>query len=158
MTGQERRRLRDVAAGILFSAAVTALLAQQRQNHHRLLLMEKHHLHSELLYKAMDDPQLAEVLNTYETEVPPERQRQFLYANIVYGNVLHYCRIGVMDTEEALGHLRGICQSRAFRDFWDATQHHRESLPGDSPEAVLGRQVDLIVTRASEERDNWWVA
>ncbi|MGW7416833.1 DUF6082 family protein [Streptomyces sp. NPDC054863] len=157
MTKQGHRHLRDVAAGLLFSAAVAALMAQQRQFHHRALLIEKHHLHSELLYRAMDDPQLAEVLDTYESDISPEHHRQFLYANIVYGNVLHYCRIGIMNTDEALGHMRGICRSRAFRDFWDATQHHRDSLPADSQEARLGQLVDPIVTRASEQNDNWWV-
>lgn len=155
---QGSARPRGVAAGIVFGAVAVAALVQQRQFQRRQDMTAKHRLHFDLLCKAMCDPALAAVLDTYDADVPPERQRQFLFANALYGNILHAYRTGTMDLEEALGHLRGACQSSVFRDFWDHTGHHRESLPSDSQESRLGRLVDDIVARASEQNDGWWVA
>ncbi|HET6860573.1 MAG TPA: DUF6082 family protein [Streptomyces sp.] len=149
---------RGIAAGLAFGAAVAALMLQQHHLHRRADLADKHRLQFDLLCKAMDDPELAAVLDTYEDEVRPERQRQFLLANALYGNLLHAYRLRTTDREETLGHLRGICRSRVFRAYWDATRHHRESLPAGSQERLLAELVDEIVARASEERDEWWVA
>jgi hypothetical protein len=143
---------------VLGTTAFTAMLLQQRQIHRRIALTAQRQLQLQILCKAMDDPQLAAALDTYEEEVPADRQRQFLIANALYGNILHDCRVRTMTTEEALGHLRVACQSSVFRAYWDATVHHRASLPANSPEAVMGRQVDEIVARASEEGDHWWIA
>ncbi|MFI0982828.1 DUF6082 family protein [Streptomyces sp. NPDC021093] len=138
-------------------AAFAVLLVQRRHLQRRTDLADKHRLQFDLLCKAMDDPELAEVLDTYDEEIPPGKQRQFLLANALYGNLLHAYRLGTTSRAETLGHLRGICQSRIFRDYWDATRHHRETLPGNSQERRLAVLVDEIVATASEERDNWWV-
>jgi hypothetical protein len=121
-------------------------------------LTEQHRLHFDLLCKAMDDPALAAVLDTYETEIPLEKQRQFLFANALYVNALHFYRIGVLSRAELYGHLRIICQNQIFRDYWEATRHHRKSLPEVSEEAALGRMTDdLIQEILDADTDEWWV-
>ncbi|GAA3486033.1 MULTISPECIES: DUF6082 family protein [Streptomyces] len=150
---------RGVVVGlVLGTTAFTAMLIQQQRIHRRIALTAQRQLQLQLQCKAMADPQLAAVLDTYEEEVPADRQRQFLFANALYGNILHDCRVGTMSLEEALGHLRITCQSKVFREYWDATGHHRASLPSDSAEAAMGRLVDEIVARASDEGDQWWIA
>ncbi|MCX5203735.1 DUF6082 family protein [Streptomyces sp. NBC_00237] len=158
------RRHRVPVTGIAYAAtsaaacaAFLAQLAQRRYMQRRIELADKHRLQFDLLCKAMDDPELAAVLDTYDEEIPTGRQRQFLLANALYGNLLHAYRLGTIDTSETLAHLRGISQSAIFRDYWDATRHHREALPATSQERTLAAMVDTVVARASEERDRWWV-
>ncbi|MDG4858371.1 DUF6082 family protein [Streptomyces sp. T-3] len=156
------------------AAAVTFLAAQQRRygelrerldglesagEHHRhAALIQQQRLHFELLSKAMDNPDLAAVLDTYEEELAPGVRRQYLFANAVYTNTLLALRIGIVNREELYGHLRMICRSEAFRDYWDATRHHRASLKSTSDEAELGRLVDGLVQDLNEaETDEWWV-
>ncbi|MFE0102604.1 DUF6082 family protein [Streptomyces sp. NPDC059009] len=132
--------------------------AAQAARHHVAALTEQHRLHFDLLCKAMGDATLAAVLNTYDEDVPPERQRQFLFANALYINALHAHRIGAMSLTELHGHLRVMCQNPIFREYWDATRHHRASLDRSSDEAKLGRMVDRLDRELQEaETDEWWV-
>lgn len=129
--------------------------AAQRRN---AALTEQHRLHFDLLCKAMGDASLAAVLNTYEEEIPPERQRQFLFANALYINALHAHRIGAMSLGELHGHLRVMCQNPIFRHYWDATRHHRASLDRSSDEAKVGRMMDRLDLELQEaDTDEWWV-
>lgn len=110
-----------------------------------------------LLSKAMDDPDLAAVLDTYETAVSPRTQRQFLFANALYTNVLHAYRVGLVNWEELRGYLRITCKNAIFRQYWEATRHHRASLKESSDEARLGRMVDQLI-RDLDDAEEWWVA
>lgn len=129
------------------------------------MLTEQHRLHFDLLCKAMGDPALAAVLDTYEDDIPPERQRQYLFANALYVNALYYHRIGAWSLSELYGHLRVMCRNQVFREYWADTRHHRKSLADSSEEAELGRMMDDLVQemdrvsqeRDGEEREEWWV-
>ncbi|MEU0784931.1 DUF6082 family protein [Streptomyces sp. NPDC006173] len=139
---------------------VAAHAVKERGSRHRrrAVLTEQHRLHFDLLCKAMDDPALAAVLNTYETEIGPEKQRQYLFANALYINALYFHRIGALNRAELRGHFRIICQNPIFREYWAATEHHRKSLPDSSDEAQLGQLMDtLIQDQADADADEWWV-
>ncbi|MFJ6570617.1 DUF6082 family protein [Streptomyces sp. NPDC091292] len=176
------RRLRSVAAagaaaavaGTAVAAATLVLSAQQRRHdelHSRLTRMEEssrstrdinlvnqQRLHWELLSKAMDDPSLAAVLDTYSEEIPPGKQRQFLFANALYTNAFLAYRLGIVDRDELFGHLRGIFQNPVVREYWTATRPHRATLEDASDEAQLGRMVDGLLHDLDEaDTDEWWV-
>ncbi|MGA4846266.1 DUF6082 family protein [Streptomyces sp. G5(2025)] len=139
----------------LISERDLAAAEAQRRNK---ALTEQHRLHFDLLCKAMGDATLAAVLDTYEGDVSPERQRQFLFANALYINALHAHRIGAMTLGELHGHLRVMCQNPLFRHYWDATRHHRASLDRSSEEAKLGRMMDRLDRELQEaDTDEWWV-
>ncbi|MEU0754627.1 DUF6082 family protein [Streptomyces albogriseolus] len=144
----------------LTASSVAKRSARQRK---RAALAEQHRLHFRLLCKAMSDPALAAVLDTYETDVPPEKQRQFLFANALYVNALYYHRIGAMPLTELHGHVRVMSRNRIFREYWVATRHHRESMPASSDEAALGAMLDALVTEMdafledADDGDSWWV-
>ncbi|WP_458076889.1 DUF6082 family protein [Streptomyces sp. EMB26] len=145
----------------LTAGSVAKRGARQRK---RAALAEQHRLHFQLLCKAMSDPALAAVLDTYETDVPPEKQRQFLFANALYINALYYHRIGALTLGELYGHVRVISRNKIFREYWAATRHHRESLPPSSQEAMLGSMMDALVTEmdafledSDDDREEWWV-
>ncbi|NBE51137.1 DUF6082 family protein [Streptomyces boluensis] len=140
------------------SAQLRAYTSLVQQQHRQGALNHQHRLHFDLLCKAMDDPTLAAVLDTYEEEVGPEVRRQYLFANALYINAVHAHRAGAMNLLELHGHLRVMCQNAPFRDYWAATKPHRASLPDTSQEAEIGRMVDELIRELDDaETDEWWV-
>jgi hypothetical protein len=126
------------------SQQATNLAAQQRQ-------------HWELLSKAIDDPELAEVLDLYEPPVSPKQRRQYLFANALYTNLLLYYRIGNLTRDEFFKHVRGMLQNPIVRDYWYATQQHRASI-ADTDEAKLGLLVDDLLRQLEDaDTEEWWV-
>jgi len=160
------RRLGAVTAARLASAT-RAITGRRSRRLKRAALVEQHRLHFDLLCKAMDDPALAAVLDTYESDIAPERQRQYLFANAMYVNALHFHRIGALTRVELHGHLRVMCRNKIFREYWAETRHHRDSLPVSSEEAELGKMTDELVTEMNDllqspdqddgDTEEWWV-
>ncbi|GAA1893804.1 DUF6082 family protein [Streptomyces durmitorensis] len=161
-------------AGLAFTVgALTVLTAQQRKHgplrlrlarteqsdhQHNANLIAQQRLQFDMLSKAMDDPDLASVLDTFDVTLDPRTLRQYLFANAVYTNALMFWRVGNISWEEAHGHLRLICQNPTFRNYWKATRPHRASLLDASDEARLGRMVDKLVQDLEEaDTDEWWV-
>lgn len=163
------------AAGLGLATGALAFLTAQRQAIDSLRVRVEHleqaaqaqrdtniaqqqRLHWELLSKAMDDPELAEVLDTYEEAVSAKKQRQYLFANALYTNALCYYRIGNISREEFFGFARGILQNPIFREYWRVTRPHRATLIDTSEEAELGRLVDDLLRQLEEaDSDEWWV-
>lgn len=115
-------------------------------------------MHWELLSKAIDDPALAEVIDTYEDALPPEKRRQMLYANLWYINAFHLYESGLLNRRELFGHLRELFQSPYIREYWEATRHHRASLDPSSVEAEIGLIAEALYQELSDaDTDEWWV-
>ncbi|MBD0418174.1 DUF6082 family protein [Streptomyces sp. NPDC052309] len=167
-------RFGSAAAGLLFATAGLTLAARQRwlekaRLQERQLELEElairrqslehqQRMHWELLTRAIDDPSLAEVIDTYDKSIPAARRRQFLYANAWYVYLYHVHRAGLLDREELYRHLREFLQSPAFREYWEAAKHMRASLNEASEEAQLGFMVDGLVKDLDEaDTDDWWV-
>lgn len=162
------------AAGLAFAlGALAAVAAQQRgcatprsgddrlkqsEGARQAALAQQQRLQSDLLRKAMDDPDLAAVLDTFGSSPDPRTLRQYLFANLMYTNTLLAWRLGTVNWEELHGHLRLICQNPIFRNYWAATGPHRASLVDASDEARLGRMVDGIIQGLEEaDTEEWWV-
>ncbi|MFF9287361.1 DUF6082 family protein [Streptomyces griseosporeus] len=125
------------------------------QRHTDLAIQQR--LHWELLSKALDDPELAEVVDLYEGHVSPTQRRQYIFANALYTNLLFYYRIGNVSRDEFFKHVRGFLQSPIFREYWEATRQQRASI-SDTDEAELGLMVDDLVRQLDEtEEERWWV-
>ncbi|TQJ90522.1 DUF6082 family protein [Streptomyces sp. SLBN-31] len=170
------RGLRYAAAaglGVAFGALATR--ASQRQVHEQLKtrlerleqtpyaqreanLASQQRLHWELLSKAIDNPELAEVLDIFEVPSSPTRRAQYLFANALYTNQLFAYRVGNISREEFFGFVRGLLQNPIVREYWYATQHQRATIADDSDEAELGRMVDDLLRQLDEaDVDEWWV-
>ncbi|WP_249926106.1 DUF6082 family protein [Streptomyces aureocirculatus] len=151
-----RRAGYAAVAGLGFACGMLTTRSTHRSR--RAALTQQHRLHFDLLCRAMNDTALAAVLDTYDSDVPLDKQRQYLFANALYINALHAHRIGALDIEELYGHLRVMCQNHIFRDYWEATRHHRASLHSSSTEAQLGRMMDRLARDLAEaDTDEWWV-
>ncbi|MFF2505906.1 DUF6082 family protein [Streptomyces sp. NPDC058067] len=159
--------------GFALGGATLALTMQQRREELRLRVEQlerdevaqrrrarahQQRMHWALLVKAIDDPSLAAVINTYGAEVPLEKLRQYFYANAWYVNLFHLNQAGVVDQEQLYGPLRDLFQSPVFREYWEATRNHRTALKHSSDEARLGRLADRLYEELEEaETDEWWV-
>ncbi|MET8081680.1 DUF6082 family protein [Streptomyces sp. NPDC005303] len=164
--GTRTRRFGLATATCLSALVAAATVLNQQRLAHQSRLMEQHHtnlsrqqrLQWELLSKAMEDPALAAVLDTHEGRYPPEKHRQFLFANALYSHALLAYRISVVTWEELHGYLRITCRNPIFREYWDATRPHRASLLSSSVEARVGRMVDNIIQDLDDaDSDEWWV-
>ncbi|MCF3132030.1 DUF6082 family protein [Streptomyces olivochromogenes] len=172
-TGRKRGLGSAATVGLAFAAgALAAWTTRQRQylelrlrlaqaeqaENHRASLVDYQRLQLGLLERAIDDPELAVVLSTFEAE-SPTLLRQHLFANALYSNALFGYRIGVATLEELHGHLRVLCRSAPFRRYWENTRPHRASLKEDSEEGRIGRMVDTLIHDLDEAGDTeeWWV-
>lgn len=167
----------STAAGLALTVGtVSALIAQQHQlkklrlrlqrceqtdrsdQQRHIDLANQQRLQWELLSKAMEDPELAAVLDTHEGAVPPTKHRQFLFANALYTNALLAYRIGNVSRVELFGHLRGTLQNPIFREYWEVTRAARASLEEGSVEARVGRMVDHLIQELDDaDTEEWWV-
>lgn len=161
-------------AGLGMAAGILATVAAQRHTleslHARLESLEKQahtqhnadlasqqRQHWELLSKAIDDPELAEVLDIFEVPASPAKRRQYLYANALYTNLLFYYRIGNLSKEEFYQRARGTFQNPIVREYWYATQQQRASIT-NTEEAEMGLLVDDLLRQLEEaDTDEWWV-
>lgn len=169
------RRLHSVtAAGLGMVAGIIAAVAAQRNaldainrrlerleeqasSPQRANLAMQQRQHWELLSKAIDDPELAEVLDLYDQPLTVQKHRQYLFANALYTNLLCYHRIGNLSLEEFFKHARGMFQNPIVRDYWEATRPHRASLKG-TEEAELGQLIDDLLFQLDEaDTEEWWV-
>ncbi|MEU6530086.1 DUF6082 family protein [Streptomyces sp. NPDC046928] len=162
------------AAGFGMAAGALVAMAVQRQtltslrvrlehleraahSQHHTDLAHQQRLHWELLSKAIDDPELAEVLDLYEGPVSPKQRRQYIFANALYTNLLFYHRIGNLTREEFFKHARGIFQSPIVREYWYAARQQRASI-SDTDEAEFGLMIDDLLRQLEDaETEEWWV-
>lgn len=170
-----RRLGTAVAAGLGLTTGALAALAVHRRTINSLLarldrlekvahdqrhndLAHQQRLHWELLSKAIDSPELAEVLDIFEVPTSPQKRRQYLFANALYTNALFYYRVGNITREEFFGVIRGLLQNPVVREYWYATQGQRATLAEGSDEAKLGRMVDELLRQLEEtDQEEWWV-
>ncbi|MFH0516326.1 DUF6082 family protein [Streptomyces sp. M41] len=166
-------RLGTTALALLVTTVTTAAAHRRRSERTRLqerqleleelamrrkALAHQQRMQWELLARAIDDPSLAAVIDTYDKRIPAERRRQFFYANAWYVHLYHLYRAGLLDREELYRHLREFFQSPIFREYWKASQPMRASLNETSEEAQLGHMVDGLVRDLDEaDTDEWWV-
>jgi len=133
-------------------------LEQIAHDQRQVNLANQQRLHWELLSKAIDSPELAEVLDIFEVPTSPQKRRQFLFANALYTNALFYYRVGNISREEFFGYVRGLLQNPVVREYWYATQGQRATLVEGSDEARLGRMVDDLLRQLEEaDVEEWWV-
>lgn len=168
------RKLSSAAAGLCVAATTLVFAAHQRRleltrlqirqlelaelAQRRRALAHQQRMHWELLAKAIDDPSLAAVIDTYDESIPAAKRRQFLYANTWYASLYHLYRSGILDQRELYGHLRELFRSPLLREYWEASQHQRASLKDSSDEARIGRMVDGLLRDMDEaDTEEWWV-
>ncbi|MHC3473802.1 DUF6082 family protein [Streptomyces sp. 7R007] len=148
--GARRRRQEQLLAELLKQ------LALMTEEIHRANLIQYFRLNGDQLDRASDDAALADASSTLEG-LSQERRRQLMYANRQYASLGLAYRVGVIDWDQLLGHLRVLCRNSVFAEYWDRTVEHRMSLPADSTEGRIGAAVDVIMEELADDPDQWWV-
>ncbi|WP_019325830.1 DUF6082 family protein, partial [Streptomyces sp. TOR3209] len=166
-------RFGSAATGLLVATAGLTLAARQRAVEaerlrvrrleleetasRRRALAHQQRMHWELLSRAIDDPSLASVIDTYAPDIPAEKRRQYFYANAWYINLYHLYRAGLVDQEELYGHARELFQNPVMREYWEASRGQRATLKQSSDEARIGRLVDGLIRDLDDaDTDEWW--
>lgn len=155
--GNRRRRQEELTLELLAQLTfIVEGIKHMAEEIHRTNLIQQHRLVTEQLDRAIDDPSLAAALSTLNGISDPKR-RQMMFANREYGTILLAHRVGYVDWNELLGHLRMLSRNEVFAEYWERTVEHRRSLPADSLEARVGKAVDTIMEELADDPDEWWV-
>ena len=101
-------------------------------------------LHFELLRLSINDPQLAEVWPPFEPGLSQERNRQFLYANLIIQHFWLSLRLGGYTESQLQNALRNLFISPLMRDYWRASAKIRTALVPGTPEFTFNELVDGI--------------
>lgn len=139
--GQAFGVLASVLSGLALAAVVLVFRAQRREliEQQAELALQRialnrsaeadvRMLQVHLIGMAIADPSLAAVWPSSSSGVPPERHRQYLYANLI----LQYARqhptlVGYSDEQFAMN-LRYLFASPIIREFWRSTADSRAAL------------------------------
>jgi hypothetical protein len=116
---------------------------------HRSAEADLRALHVELIKMAIDDPQLAAVWPEIEAGLSTERNRQYMYANLIIQQVWLNLQIGNYSNDEARGMLRHMFSNVLMRNYWVASEESRRWLVAGTPEHLFAKMVDDL----SRERD-----
>ncbi|MEN2420280.1 DUF6082 family protein [Streptomyces rimosus] len=106
-------------------------------------------LHMDLLKMSIADPELAEVWPKFAPDLTVKENRQYLYANLIYCHTMLAHKLEMANDREALGHLRYIVTSPAFRGYWESARFMRAEMDPDSHESHFATLVDEALTQVN---------
>jgi hypothetical protein len=109
---------------------------------HRSAEADLRTLHVELIKMAIENPELAAVWPEFEPGLSVERNRQYLYANLIIQQVWLNLRIGNYTNEEARDALRYLFSGPLMRDYWSASMPIRRWFVVGTPEYRFSKMVD----------------
>ncbi|MGN9913120.1 DUF6082 family protein [Phytohabitans sp. LJ34] len=127
-------------------------LAMQRESLHQSQI-ELHRsaeaslrmLHVDLIRMSIDDPSLAAVWPPLEPGVSREKERQYLYANLIFQHMRLGLRISDYTTDEQVqNHLRQLFTSSLMREYWRAAAKARTSLVPGTDEYAFASAANRI--------------
>jgi Family of unknown function (DUF6082) len=101
-------------------------------------------LHLELTKMSIDDPSLAAVWPPLALGAPHEKERQFLYANLIYQHQWLSLRISDYTETQVQNTLRNLFTSSLMREYWRAASKARTSLVPGTAEYLFAETADSI--------------
>ena len=135
------------------------VLARSDGELHRTAEAALRGLHLELLKMSIDDPDLAEVWPALASNTSQVRNKQFLYANLIFQYQWTAFRTGDYSESDVMESLRYLFTSPIMREYWEAARFARSALVVDSPEHQFTQKIDRlceqydVVTRATRTAD-----
>jgi hypothetical protein len=101
-------------------------------------------LHLEILKMAINDQSLAEVWPEFAPGLTPEKNRQLLYANLIYQLQRISLVVNKNSNQELLEMMRYLFTSPVMREYWRLTDYGRSALARDTDEYRLAQEVDRL--------------
>jgi len=118
--------------------------ARSQQELHRTAESNHLGLLMEILKMSIDDDDLAAVWPEYEPVPSRQRNRQYLYANIIYQFNWSSLRMNGYSDEQVLANMRYLFTSQLMREYWAAGARARKSLVPGSSEFDFARRIDEL--------------
>jgi hypothetical protein len=115
---------------------------------HRSAEAELRGLHMQLLKMSIGDPELAEVWQEPVPHLSVKRNRQYLYANLIYCHSMLLHKLGMVTDREAIGHMRHVLGNAIFQDYWEAGRSVRQGLERGTHEDRFAQLVDEALIQA----------
>jgi hypothetical protein len=141
--GQAFGVLSSVVA-VLTLVVVVVTTRMQNRELQRSFTVGLSQLHAEILKMSIEDEELAEVWPAFHPNLSPSRNRQYLYANIIYQFHWTSLKLKNASKEEVEGSMRYLFTSPTMRGYWAAAQHIRSSLQPGSAEHSFAALLDAI--------------
>jgi hypothetical protein len=134
-------------------------LDQSRMELYRSAEASLRMLHVDLIRMSIDDQSLAAVWPPLQPGAPHEKERQYLYANLIYQYIWLSLRISDYSDEEVQNRLRYMFTSPLMREYWRAASRARMSLVPGTPEfdfaeaanRICGEYEDLLAAARPTE-------
>ena len=120
---------------------------------HRSAEADLQRLHIELVRMAMGDESLAEVWGEYRQDSPPERNRQYMYANLIFSHIFLNHQLGVVEDANIKGYIRIVAANPIFREYWAASAPNRALLNEASAERLFGQMIDEVLDEQPDPPD-----
>ncbi|GLW28174.1 DUF6082 family protein [Actinoplanes regularis] len=139
-----RMQFRDMRQGRIELQRQMELLARNQSELHRAAELSHLDLLIKLMKMSIDDPVLAEVWPEYGPDLPEERNRQYLYANIIYQFNQASAQMNEYTEEQVLENIRYLFTSPLMRDYWAAATRARKALQPGSREYEFSQKVDAL--------------
>lgn len=139
-----RMQFRDMRHGRAELQRQMELLSRNQSELHRTAEVSHLDLLLKILKMSIDDPTLAEVWPEYEPGLSEERNRQYLYANIIYQFNRASTQMNRYSDEQVLEHMRYLFTSPLMRDYWIAATRARKTLQPGSREYEFSQRVDAL--------------
>ncbi|WP_405725047.1 DUF6082 family protein [Streptomyces sp. NBC_01537] len=117
---------------------------------HRSAEAELRSLHMQLLKLAIADPDLAEVWPESSPGLSAKRNRQYLYANLIYCHVMLVHRLSKTTDLQIVAHMRNIVGSPLFRAYWEAGRSAREELEPGTQEHHFAALVEEAMAQTAD--------
>ena len=119
-------------------------LNESRVELHRSAEASLRMLHVDLIRMSIDDPTLAAVWPPLDPGVGHEKERQYLYANLIYQHMWLSLRISDYTDEQVQNRLRYLFTSSIMREYWRAAAKARMSLIPGTAEYIFAEAADRI--------------
>ncbi|MCF3134045.1 DUF6082 family protein [Streptomyces olivochromogenes] len=125
--GEESRMQREVLEAQRAELALQREVAEnQHETARRVAEAAIREQHRRLFQMAFDDPLLMAVWPPYEPDIPADRTRQFMYANLVISHQCMCWELGYLDDESSVSNLYYLFSSAPMREFWERTRAARD--------------------------------
>jgi hypothetical protein len=121
-------------------------LNQSREELHRSAEASLRALHVDIIKMSIDDPTLAAVWPPLDASISREKERQYLYANLIYQHLWLNLRIGDCTQEQVENRLRYLFTSPIVREYWRLASKARMSLQPGSDEYRFAETAERICT------------
>lgn len=124
---------------------------RSQQDLHRSAEADIRGLHLHLVELAIADPDLAVVWPEFAPNLPPQRRKQFLYANLILSHLNMARRVVERGDTYLPGVLADVFTSPIMQEFWSAVREYRQQLRTEGPDMTFDDMCEAAYQAATTQ-------